>query len=258
MARSTKRVLRITLGLLAVAATVYGVSHLQEKVERTRDERDQTIVTMFAALHRVTAERQRKEGKVDDAIASYNEILKLHPDQVEVRLAIGETLFDAKRLHDAVATLDGVLGTYPNSAEAHNLRALALHELGRLDEAIAGFRRAVRLAPLSPQGHDNLGRALVAAGSDEQAVLAFERAVHLDETLAPAQFSLGKTLERLGRLDKAIDAYQMGVRADGSQPELHRALLAALRANGDEQEASAVLERMFQLEIPERPVSEDR
>jgi glycosyltransferase involved in cell wall biosynthesis len=59
------------------------------------------------------------KGKVDAAIAGYQEVLQLQPDCVQAALKLGTLLLEQERLDDAIAVYSQSLRLNPNEAELH-------------------------------------------------------------------------------------------------------------------------------------------
>jgi tetratricopeptide (TPR) repeat protein len=89
-------------------------------------------------------------GKAQEAVAAYQNALKLAPNVAEAHFGLGNALAAAGRRDEAVDSYCRLLASHPDHAEAMaNLGALA--ELRRLDEAIPILRSAIRLKPTSPR-----------------------------------------------------------------------------------------------------------
>jgi len=90
---------------------------------------------------------RREEGKVEEALRLFQELLLLNPnDNQGVRVLAMEALFRLERLEDALEIADH----YPDDAMAETLygRALALFKLGQLRKATAALKEAVEYLPL--------------------------------------------------------------------------------------------------------------
>ena len=60
------------------------------------------------------------------------------------------------KLNEAEASYRQVIALKPDYAEAYNNLGTTLKELGRLDEAEASYRHAIELKPDYAKAHDNL------------------------------------------------------------------------------------------------------
>ena len=96
-------------------------------------------------------------------------------------VAYGLFLIRQGRVAEAVAPLEEVLKRYPTSADAHTYLGRALFEGGRLADAIPHLERAVALAPSSAQAHLLLAKAYVRSGREGEAQGHFELAARYGE-----------------------------------------------------------------------------
>jgi len=96
-------------------------------------------------------------GRPEEALANYNQALKLKRDLTAVAALKGEALSKLTRYAEAVLSFDVALKSQPDDAEALGGRAIARIGLGMLEEANADWRRQFQLMA----GHAS-GRACVA------------------------------------------------------------------------------------------------
>jgi tetratricopeptide (TPR) repeat protein len=147
-------------------------------------------------------------GRLPDAIAEYEEALRIVPDYSEANNNLGAALLQTPgRQTDAIAHLEAALRIDPDYAEAHNNLAGALLDMpGRLPDAIAHFEQALRLRPDYEEAHSNLGSALARLPERRpEAIRQFEAALRIDPNDAEAHYNLGTTLAQMpGRQAEAI------------------------------------------------------
>jgi tetratricopeptide (TPR) repeat protein len=104
---------------------------------------------------------QRIPGRLNDAIAQYEEALRLKPDFAEVHNNLGNALEAEGRLNEAIAQYEEALRLKPDYPEAHNNLGVALGAEGRLNDAIAQYEEALRLKPDDVTIHLSLAVALL-------------------------------------------------------------------------------------------------
>ena len=171
-------------------------------------------------------------GRLDDAIAEYEEALRLDPDLAEGHLNLGKAWARIPgRLGDAIAEYEEALRLDPDLPEAHfNLGNAWAQIPGRLNDAVAEHEKALRLDPGSAAGHNNLGNALAQMpGRLNDAIAEFEEALRLDPEAPEAHGNLGITLSKVpGRLDDAVAQYEEALRLKPDAPEVHFNLGCAL------------------------------
>src|SRR6185369_14035594 len=86
-------------------------------------------------------------GNHNAAERAYRRGLEIAPDNVELRNALGWTLFQDGRTAEAVVEYKRALALNPDHAKSHNNLALALVELGELEEAAGHFRASLAIEP---------------------------------------------------------------------------------------------------------------
>lgn len=124
----------------------------------------------------------------------------------------GISLSEQGQHADALAVYDDVLRLLPDQAEALNNRGICLIQLGRPGEAVASFDRALSIRPQFPEAWGNRGSALFDAGDAEGALESFRRSLGLRPNAFGSLLGAGRALARLGhwyealaRLDQALE-----------------------------------------------------
>jgi tetratricopeptide (TPR) repeat protein len=131
-----------------------------------------------------------QQGHIPEAIAHYQEALRLAPDFAEARYNLGTAWLRTNRVGPAIAEYEAALRLKPASAGMHNNLATALAESGRLPEAIAHFEQAVQLDPDYADAHHNLGNAYLLSRRMSDAVREYEEALRLRPDDASARSGL--------------------------------------------------------------------
>jgi Flp pilus assembly protein TadD len=135
-----------------------------------------------------------KQKKYDEAIAHYNEALKLNPD----------------------------------SAAAHNNLARIHHTLGRFDDAIAHYTVALEIDPKLAIAHNNLGILLLQKESLVAGVRHLREAVRLRPNNAESQCNLALALNRQGQWDEAAGLFKKVAGKYATDPTMHCGFAVAL------------------------------
>lgn len=131
-----------------------------------------------------------RQGKSDEAIAHFNEALRINPGYYKALINLGVTLSDQGKVAEAIGYYDQALRIEPNSAKAHMEMAVALAKQGKLLDAIPHFNKAVELDPNDAVARANLGRALALQGKWQEALGQLNEALRLKPDLAAAQENL--------------------------------------------------------------------
>ncbi|MDH3967167.1 MAG: tetratricopeptide repeat protein, partial [Rhodospirillales bacterium] len=146
-------------------------------------------------------------GRLAEAAALCEEVLKGAPDNVEALHLLGLVALQSGRPQDALERFQAAVKIDDGFAPAHNHAGVALCALGRLAEGIASYRRAVGCAANDPNAHHNLGVALLRQREHREAVAVLKRALELAPGNVEALNTLGNALRDLGELDEAAARY---------------------------------------------------
>ncbi|MCC6195960.1 MAG: tetratricopeptide repeat protein, partial [Burkholderiales bacterium] len=166
------------------------------------------LATRAADLHR--------EGKLAEAIAFYETILRAEPRNANALHYSGVAHYQLGDLARAVARLRAAVDVDGTQADALCNLGLVLQAMGRGAEGLEALERAARVEPRAPDVLGNLAVAYHAAGRHAEAEAAARRLIALDATHARAWFILSLALQTQGRMLEALEA---ATRAAGLAPE---------------------------------------
>ncbi|MBH8555626.1 CHAT domain-containing protein, partial [Nostocaceae cyanobacterium CENA357] len=99
-------------------------------------------------------------GQYEEAIASYDNVLRIKPDLYEAWYNRGGALGDLGQYEEAIASYDNVLRIKSDLYEAWYNRGVALKNLARFEQAIASYDNALRIKPDLHQAWINRGIAV--------------------------------------------------------------------------------------------------
>jgi tetratricopeptide (TPR) repeat protein len=105
-----------------------------------------------AALLKIRGRALHKSDRLDEAIATYEEALRLAPGDAELHLRRGWTAFDRRDLETVFAQARRALEINPHYADPYDLlgAAFAVSGKDKIDEAKAAYEQAARLDPTQP------------------------------------------------------------------------------------------------------------
>jgi tetratricopeptide (TPR) repeat protein len=176
-------------------------------------------------------------GDHEGAERAYRRGLELDSDHVELRNALGWTLFQAGRTTDAVAEYERALAVNPDHVKSHNNLALALVEIGQLEAAAGHFRASLELEPKA-EIYSDLGFVMARLGKPEAALADYQKALELDPECASAHFNLAVSLLQARKYGDAESHYRQALAVNPTAPT-YNGLAYVLARQGRTDEAVA-------------------
>lgn len=209
---------RSKLALTALAAAICGCYAVLAFIQIQYWRNSETLfahalqVTQgnYVAHHNYGVAISDQPGRLPEAIAHYQEALRIQPQSVEARTDLGSALAKSGHLEQAIAEYETALQIAPDCTICRsNLdlarrqlvgelfdKGVALAKSGRTQEAIGRFEAALRLDPADAEAHNDLGVALAVLGRTAQAIQEFKAAVQLKPDYPDARYNLAAALRQ--------------------------------------------------------------
>lgn len=190
------------------------------------------------------------EGKTDEAIAKFNEVLATIPNCAECWANIGTVQGMAKKYTEAEASYKKAIEIKPNFADAYNGLANVYNAEKKFDLAAEASKKAMELigtpaagaggapgaAPAAPSPSQvfNQGVILWNAGKIPEAKAQFEAAVKADPNMADARYWYGMALVNAGTPEAMkeakphFDTY-LKLAPTGQYAETAKAIVASIK-----------------------------
>jgi Tfp pilus assembly protein PilF len=176
------------------------------------------------------------EGKPDEAIAKFQEVLKEAPKCVECYTNIASLQLGKKDYDAAEASYKQALAVNPNSGDAYNGLATVYNAQKKFDQAAEASAQAAKLGAAAPGGASastvfNQGVIAWNASKIPEAKKAFEEAVKLDPKLAEAHYWLGMANVNEGKLPEAASSFEEYLKLDpsGKYAEQAKGILSQIK-----------------------------
>lgn len=188
------------------------------------------------------ADRDRAAGRIEAAIAGYQEAIRLGPRVIQSYLDLGALYHQRGELAAALETFAaGIEQPGDDRDLLYNAAVVAL-ELDRAEQSLTYIEQAVRAFPRRPDLYLFQGTVLRRLERHGDSRDALERGVALAPRDARLLFALGNAYHQLGDLDQAVDAYSKAIRRDGDHWRAHYNLGAVLFEVGRYREAQDAYE----------------
>jgi protein O-mannosyl-transferase len=188
----------------------------------------------------------RNEGKLAEAIAHYQEALRINPNYAETHNNYGVALKVSGHIDEAIAQYEEAIRLRPDYADAYDNLGNALRAQGRLTEAVEQYDQAIQLEPELTMAHYNLAIALKQQGKLDDAVAQYDQAIQLDPDFFEAHSNLAVILLQLGRIPEAVEHYDEAARLRPNSAWAHNDLALALCQAGRPRDAISQWELALQ------------
>lgn len=178
------------------------------------------------------AENLVTQGKIPQAIAAYQEAVKVDPRNPLNYVALARLLIYSGDYQNAIINAENALLISPNQSMAYALRGWAKGFLGDYMEAIASLNRAIELDPNNAIAYAYLAETIVqqiqvgegSLGSLDQAVEASRTAQQLAPNLFETHRARGIVLEQTGNYEEAVRELEAAVAQNPNVADIHLAL----------------------------------
>jgi Flp pilus assembly protein TadD len=165
-----------------------------------------------------------REGRIEEAIALYREIVTDHPESLKARNNLG-LLYDGLGHHErALEQFEAARALDPENVEVLSNVGSALIGMGRFDEAERELRRGMKLEPDNVEVRAHLGILYFRRGLYAQADTELRWVCGRDEEHGPAHFYRGEALNRMGKVDMAIEVMERAARIQPMNPRIYQTL----------------------------------
>ncbi len=177
------------------------------------------------------------QGRFDQAIDHYNEVLRIKPDHDKAHYNLGNAYVGQGNFDEAIKHYSEALRIRPDNEEVHNNLGIAFAGQGKFEEAIHHYLEALRIKPDHGKAHNNLANVLARQGRFDEAIDHYSQVLRIEPDDAEAHNNLANVLARQGRFDEAIDHYSQVLRIEPDDAEGHYNLANVLARQGRFQEA---------------------
>jgi Flp pilus assembly protein TadD len=155
-----------------------------------------------------------RSGDLEKAISEARQALRIHEQNVEAMLVIGEAMYKQGKFEIAQSVcasalkVDPVMRTDVETSRVHNILGFAYLAEHKRAAAMTEFRKAADLDPKNASAWNNLGVQYSWQGDHKTAESCFRYATELDGRFVGAVLNLGASLRGLGRLPEAEQAFR--------------------------------------------------
>ncbi|MEH1874295.1 tetratricopeptide repeat protein [Nostoc sp.] len=139
-----------------------------------------------------------EKGEYSNAIANYNQALKVKSTEVDLYYKRGLAYYQVGDYEAAIADYSQAIQMNLHDAKSYNKRGLALSQLGRLEEAINDYTQAIRINPNVAVAYKNRAEARSHVGDNQGAIEDYTQAIKINPHYADAYKNRGISRYLLG------------------------------------------------------------
>jgi len=174
----------------------------------------------------------QSQGKLQEAIALYQKLLKDSPNDAQTHFNLGTAFQQLNLYRDALKEYQKASSLAPSNAEFKNAvstvqqainsgafeaaqatevlkQAVSLQQAGKLSQSIDKYKEAISLDPKNAQAHFNLGTAFHSQNKVTEAMDEYKQAYRIDPAGFPeANYFVANLLENQKKYSDALAYYK--------------------------------------------------
>ncbi|TAG02700.1 MAG: tetratricopeptide repeat protein [Cytophagia bacterium] len=158
---------------------------------QTNEEKIQTLIKEGIKMH--------DAQNYNDALAKYNEVLKIDKNNSQALYEIATTYLVTKKYDECIKYADKVIKNKPNFAyQAFDLKGSALDYQGKSEKAIKNYQMGIKLYPNYFMLHFNLGITYLRQNKVKEGENSLRQAITLYSSYPSAHYYLGWIANKRG------------------------------------------------------------
>lgn len=165
-----------------------------------------------------------QEGRWDDAIVYYNEVIRLEPDDLTLAEAYsgrGMTYSSKNEVDRAIQDYNTAIELNPDETGAYVHRGIAYWLKGSVDLAIPDYNAAISRDADAYEAYYYLGCATLGEDEVNNAISNFSKAIELKPEFADAYKERGIAYFRNGEVDLALRDYTSAIKLDADDATVY-------------------------------------
>ncbi len=173
------------------------------------------------------ARKMLEEGKFTEAVTNARAALKIHEQNVDAMLVLGQVFYREGKNELVVSVTTTALAvdekarTPADTSAVYNLQGFALASLGKDQMATQAFKKAAEADDKNAAAWNNLGTRYLRAGDVATAASCFQYALELQPNFAKAHLNYGAALRGQGKLVEAEAEIRKAMTLQRNYAEAH-------------------------------------
>ena len=182
-----------------------------------------------------------KKGKYEEALAKYDEALRLEPRFVRAYFRRGVVHFLRREFAEARSDIERALEINPDMRPAQCFLGSLYSRSGELDNARRTYLELVDAFPHNVVFKHCLGAIYLKEGNYETAEKWFREAREINPEYTPSYNGLGDVYMKLGRIEEAEEQYRKAISIAPDKPNAYYNMACIYSRKGDNEEAFRLL-----------------
>ncbi len=195
-----------------------------------------------------------RQGKFNDSLEILVQAERDFPNQVGLKITIGQTLLSAGNFGKARKLAKDLARKHPKNGEVHYFCGNLAMQDQRPDEALAAFEKAVTFIPQLAEAHYNCGLILYQQGNVPAARQKWEDCLRQQPAFVPALLNLGNVSLEQNHHEEAIGYLEKVFQYDAENPFAHRLIGMARHYLGQEEDALEHYKKVLKSEGPSEEI----
>jgi len=192
----------------------------------------------FAPAYKTLGNALQAQGRMEEARHWYAKAIEIEPNFAEVYANLGSLGAQQQKWQEAIGFYQKALAIKPNFAGVYRNLAKVFGQIGKPEEAQQCWYQAFSLEPekVAPGEHLNMGDAFFRQEKFPEAIACYDRAIKLNPNVATAYQNLGEALKKQGKLEEATAYYRKAIELNAAHArngsEVQQTLAGASTPNG--------------------------
>jgi protein O-GlcNAc transferase len=223
---SCRRALELKPDLAVARYNLGRLLFVQERLEEAIGCFREALLTMRSGMiHNDLGVALQNVGRIDEAIASYREAVRLEPAYAPAHFNLGNLLHDKAHWEEASACYRQAIRLAPGFVDAYTRLGSLLYQKQQLAAAIECFQKALQLNPNHADARANLGLCQFARGQLDDAIGSYREALRFRPDLAYVWNNLGMALTQSGELAESLLCYRKALELRPRDATIHSNLI---------------------------------
>jgi FkbM family methyltransferase len=163
------------------------------------------------------ANRLKREGKLDEAIALYHQVIDINPHFAWAYSNLGDALVKQGKLNEAVVEYRRAIEINPDSPIYNSKLAESLAKQGELKKAISHFLKAAEIRPYFNKFQSYLAQAFISQNILDEAITCYRKALTLKPYSGEDCYGLAEALYKKREWEEAVSLYKRAARISPKQ-----------------------------------------